>query len=740
MKMTTDGMQRPGVLAAGVAVLAISAVLTAAPIDKKSTTFALATSSKPASTSTKPATTKGASTKPKSTVVIVRTKLKMDAAETELTDLLAAGQKDDARVAALKVSYRMVERRMYEAAASAKSDDLRAVLALRADKLSDSQVAFDAFAARALEWRTLVAKAGSSKEEAKIKASLQAALKSMDAFEKATDKVSMEMEDGATLRKFVTEMFGPLEPAVLMDNNDVPLPNAWPELPKAPSLSANDLPAPEATATRLQKAPVTPDLREELQTVLPKLADAMSTPETANAATEQYKVYLDVLKFAEQLGSNEALSLDARTELNQQLRRSFVLFKDPRTRDSAMKRLAGVGGVASALTHLDQSALDPQQKQIVGAAMHQSIQKLNTPLTAKSAQQMLGSLDHLMTAYGQFTRMLEQQPMPSAKEEWKKVRLAGEAQMTTVIERLQTDAETARVEDTAKRLENVVRNFEVLASMPELIRRTESFKPKPPAGMVERRMVVWARAIAETPDSTNAAAEEIRLFARAAGVIESAHTDGPPPDADAQQLATITADRYKVLMTKATDNETKLLTALSSVGAPLGPLVQAVEADTRLRRATQSIMTIQNDGVLERLNRWGAWQLEASARTLLVTELTRTVANAYMAQTTINYVPLVEPSVSLAMAEDALDRLITMDRRLKEKLPVKATNWSLGYAAVVRSPTERTILISNADKFAQVCLQLNEAACNVDNGGSEDAVTGDLKSAIETLAGIGLDK
>ncbi len=462
---------------------------------------------------------------------------------------------------------------------------------------------------------------------------------------------------------------------------------------------------------------------------------------------------LDCLRLGAELGSSTVLDAKAQAEMNQQLLVGLALFKIERTRDSGLARLAGVGNVASILMHLEKSPLGPGQRQIVGAAMHGAVVKLASVVTAKAARDRLGILDHFLTTYDRFVKAADQSTLPTAVDEWGKVKAAGDKLVKATLDGLAADPDLPNLEDNVRRLGIVVANCNRLGAMPGAVKTAEQYKPKP-AGGVERRLLLMARGIADTPEINGVQATEFDAFQAALGTLGAIHAAFPRQTPDTL-MNKLSGDRYRQFIAKFLDSEQKLLTALATPNAPFAPLVAQLESEYALLRSVQDMLVLENAGggggnALTTLNAWGAWEVDPRACRRLIDLFDQALAAEFVAATagpgtTVAPAPATTaagtPLLSYADGKDALRNLADTVRRIAPALsappalPGGAAPWTSSYLQVVQWPTSQTALAGITEKLAVAEWLLNEAACDEANG-QEALARPLLLKAVELLAGL----
>ena len=704
--------------------------------------------SAPATPAAPTASTTAGTTKPALGQPLSRIKLKFDDTETQLAALLAApaiGTERDARAVAAQVSYRMIVRHLYEVALDAKTDDLRALAALKADTLANGAAAFDKLVSDTPKWQAAADAPATGEEQKKVKTRAQGALAALAAFEKSAAKANTDMETASILRKYMGDMLGALGPLTREDLGDAKLPVVWPEREaKGPApVNPDELPTVDATMARAQQSNIMPSLRNELQAILPQLHEGMAIPERAQESVEHYRLMLDCLSLGEQLGASTVLSAKAQAELSQQLLAGLALFKDARTRDSGRTRLAGVGNVASILSHLEKSPLPPAQQQAVGAAMHASVLKLTSAVSAQAARDRLGSLDRLVKTYDRYVKVKEQDTLPEAKEGWTDTKKAGDKLVKDTLDGLAANPDMD-MDENVRQLGVLVENCQRLSAMPALIKTAEQYKPKPEDG-VARRLIVIARGITATPATAGVSAAEFDGMQQAFATLASIHAAFPTETPDAL-MNKLSGDRYRQFIAKFLDSEQKLLTALATPNAAFAPLVWQVESEYALLRSVQDMLILENGGAgggnaLSRLNRWGGWQVDEAACQRLVKLFEQALAAEFVAATTRAGAPIPAapnppppPLLSYAASKTAIRNLADIVRRVEPGLAGETT-WTASYLEASQWPNNQTILGGVTERLAVAEWLLNEAACNEDNGLTWQAQPMILK-AVEVLGGL----
>lgn len=651
-----------------------------------------------------------------------RVQVLYDQLDEELLSLMMATGPEagkDVRVRGAKISYRVVLRDLYQAAEKEKNGQRRIELLLRADTLRNGSATFDAVAEKIPEIASAAAANAPAGQTAQQKA--LGAVKSFAAFEDVT-------RPGADGRvKPPLDAVAALQGVAAWESvGDVV---AWPvEGRKKPEEVATQrrLPAVAETILALQQAKISPALRQELQAILTPLQAEMAKPETAGAAEAWYRTMLDAVRLGEELAGNTTLDYGTRVALNKQLMMGLVFFKDPRTRGMGAARLAEVGRIADIVKELDRSQLTAEARSVVAPMISQALRKMGRPTGEAAGRKQLEEIRGFVSAYDAMSRAAAGPVSPALKTEWEKVRAAAEKQAETGLKAItlqygeEKKAATAKADDVPSvkeitaRMDKVRENLERLSAMGDVTRAVEALRPGS-GGVVERKMVVWARAIAAAPDGTGAGKEaaesaitDARAYGRAVALLTTLERE--LPDMVSPELTRVTGGQWERVLKAFQAPRGKLLAALTATGTITEKQVAEVEKEAMpLRAAAALAATGGLDKPLGRINAWGAWELSEKGVAFVKREADIAVRAAFNKDDPAANDPEESPLLSLEETLGVIRGVMLLDAAVSPKL--MGSGLSLVLAQVGR-PSEGAVMGDQAEALARASVLAEEAAAN----------------------------
>ncbi len=624
----------------------------------------------------------------------------------------------------VRISYLIVIRHFYKAARHTRNADLKASLTLRADELAAAAPAY-----QAIVKRVFAANAAGSAPPTPAMIAGYAALRRFENLGKA---FSARLHSKAALHHYVRQVLSPLLPLLAIDAPAPTPAQVWPPIPAAgqeatPVGPAREIPIAQ-TLLNIQRANLLPQVRRVLRQIVHQMQTG--SPAHLIAADEgYYRLMLGTLALAENLQASAALGTATQVRLNHELLVGLLLFKDPRTRAAATRRLTRLAFIAGALNTLEDAALPPRTKVVIGLRMHSAIRQLAHQRTARTGVAHLQALEQMIQSYSAFAIVAANAPAGPQQQAWQRCQEAAAKiiQRTTLM--LMDGYSNSAVQDATSRLATITKNLRLLLAMAAVQSQALIYRPVPING-VQRNIVRWTRDIGSQPDAMTRGARDFQRMQSSLAVLAHIRLAMPhhAPDKIIQRLSGGKYDQF-IKLFLATQRE--LINSLAQRHISPGGYVATLQRELLVFRCTRDLALLETRAKpLHRLNGWGAWFIASTPREMLNRELQEALEMQYIVATGGS--PRGDNWLTFDQAAPAIHALAVACRALNPALPTKVNSFSTLFLKAATFPPGNALLRSAMGHFQMAADWLNDAGYN-ENLGRTAAAKKMLRHAVAVL-------
>ncbi len=612
-------------------------------------------------------------------------------------------------------TYRLVIRNLYRNALRTANPQTSALLVLKADQLAAGLPAFDH-----LIIRTLPQSANAPGETPALKV-----IQGLREFLRAGNRVNVRLNSPADMEKYLAQRLGPLRALISAESDSVGAGaiSVWP-VRKSPATvveppaGAPGLPAIGQELTWVQSANLTPGMRRILRKVLLSLQSQMADPHQQKAAMRYYPVIVRCALLAAHLQAGTALSLPAQRRFNHRLELGLILFRDPRTRSSAVRRLMFINLIVSSLEALRQADLPAADYPGIKHCVHRAIAHLQEDSQAARYSSQLATISRLLSAYRSFRAAIAAPPTPMFQADRAKVQQAGSDDFQRVAATLATQYSAHDIAEGIFRLDQARQNIIRLLAMPPARQQALLYRPASALG-VKRNFVNWGRSIAKHPDSTGTGAQAFDHFQAVLNLLASIHLSmqGMPR---ADVVRKISDGRFNQAVKVFLTLQQKLINSLGSRNIAPDDVVKQLAQMHRLFMATRRLaILLDAHNPARRLNLWGGWYLPRPALRLLLRQCEESLVAEYRSITRPTTTSMAHESEEWADFHDAAGAIATvyyMTRHLNPQLNAPAGTWCTTYLCAITPPPPGAIMASHLGQIAAARRLIVSALFNRTHG------------------------
>lgn len=627
----------------------------------------------------------------------------------------------------VRITYLIAVRHLYKVARQTRNAPLRAALTLRADELAAAAPAFGK-----LVGQVFTANAPGAPPPTPANVAAYAALRR---FQTLGGKINQRIGSMGALARYTRQALVPLLPLVPLDLAGKASPDVWPQMPpSAHTTVQTTVPAPVSqTILNIQQANLRPSIRRAMRQIVTQL-ETGSPPHLIPGDEGYYHLMLGTLALAQNLQSSTVLGVQTQTKLNHQLLIGLLLFKDPRTRSAATRRLQRLGFIANALTTLEGSFLPPRTKLVIGTRMHSAIRGLSHQRTRPVSIAHLQALQQMIGSYTTFTMAAQNQPSPPQQAAWKNCLQAAAKIIKKTTIMLMDGYSSSAVTAATRHLNAITDNLGRLLAMPQTQAQALLNHPVPVTG-VQRNIVRWTREIGAQPDQITSAARNFDQMQSALNILAHIRVAMPhhAPDAILRRLS---AGKYDQFVTVFLDTQHKLVNSLAQRHLSPGAYIAKLRREYIVFRCTSDLAVLEApDKPLHRLNAWGAWYISKEAESILNQQLQEALASQYLYATGGNAVG--DNWLTFAQAAPAIHALAVACRLLDPALPNHTHSYSTLFLKAATFPPHNALLRRAMDHFQMAATILDDAAFNETLDHTE-AAKGIFRHAVKVLGQAGI--
>lgn len=621
---------------------------------------------------------------------------------------------DGLTAANLQETYRLVIRNLYRNSLRTNNPQAAAIMVLKADQLSAGLPAFDRMIAQLLP-----ASANAPGETPSL-----AVIKGLRKFLRSGRNVNTPLRSGAAIGKYLEKMLGPLDPLIKVEDPSISPDKitVWPVHIPQPNSAAvptakGVLPTIGRELTWIQGANLTPEMRQALRKILQSLQFQMSNPQTQPAAERYYPVILRCASLAAHLQAGAALSLTTQQQFNHRLLLGLILFRDPRTRPAAVRRLLFINLIVNSLEQLRQANLPTAENNAIKHRIHRAITKLQTDSQVAKYSGQLRLIGQLLGEYRTFMDTVSTPPSPMFRADQIHVRQAGADDFKRLATILAGEYSARDISECIYRLQMVISNLTRLRAMPAAQQQAILYHPASIIG-VKSNMVRWAKSIGSSPDSAGSGATKFDHFQAALNLLARVHLSMQSlPQADI--VRKMTGGRFEAAVKKFLKLQQKLIDSLGRRNVAPADLVGRLGEMRELFMTTAELaILLDSDAPAEKLNRWGGWQVPKRTLHLLLRQCEQSLE--------VEYRHITSPAGATSHGGDewarfrdaagAVAALSQMTRELNPQLNAKAGLWSSSYLRALTPPPPNAIFGPELGQIALAQRTLSAAEFNHGRG------------------------
>ncbi len=614
----------------------------------------------------------------------------------------------------LQETYRLVIRNLYRNSLRTNRPQVAAVMVLKADQLSAGLPAFDRLVAHLLP-----ASANAPGETPSL-----AVIKGLRQFLRAGRNVNTQLRTRAAIDKYLGKTLGPLGPLIQVEDPSINPDKitVWPvQIPRPNSTPApvakGALPAIGQEITWIQGANLTPEMRQALRKILLTLQSQMADRRTEPAAEMYYPVIVRCASLAAHLQAGAALSLATQQQFNHRLLLGLILFRDPRTRAAAVRRLLFINLIVNSLEQLRQANLPTAENNAIKHRIHRAIMKLQMDTEVAKYSAQLQKIGELLRAYRIFSTDVSAPPSAMFRADQIRVRQAGADDFNRLATILAGEYSARDISECIYRLKMVLANLTRLNAMPAAQQQAILYHPASIIG-VKANMVRWAKSISKNPDSAGSGAANFDHFQAALNLLAQIHLSMQSlPQANI--VRKMSGGRFEAAVRAFLKLQHKLTDSLGTRKVAPDDMVISLNQMRSLFAATAELaILLDSNAPAEKLNRWGGWQVPKRALHLLLKQCEESMV--------VKYRSITAPAGAMPQGGDqwanfrdasgAVAALYRMTKELNPQLNAKAGLWSTSYLRALTPPPPNAIFGSELGQIALAGRTLAAAEFNHNHG------------------------
>jgi len=605
-------------------------------------------------------------------------------------------------------TYLLVVRQYFKGSLSARDAALKSVLVLYGERLLRTYPEFSALVKHVLAHPTALVAANSA----------------LVKFQRATMTSEPQIDTWPTLEKYQKQVLDTLAPLVTAESVHAKTTVIWPTSPArtftaiAP-LPAKNLPPISQTIASLPEINIAAQLRNVFDGVLRQIQTRLLAHPGDTKAMHYYRIILRCLGLAEHLQRVTVLSLSTQKAFNHRLMLALLFFKDPRTRDGALRRLEFIGRIVDSMELISAVPVGPDDRAILTHRLHHIMTQLDRREHNDSSLQKLDAIDSFLkvaVALNHLNTKSVQSPYLNASN---RIKLAGRLLTTTTIKNLRSNVSIHRLRAAQMQLQVIAENLERVTSMPAARAQALLYHPQSASG-VTRNTVLWARAISVNPAVTTNAAEEYDRFSHTLALLASIHLQllHHAPTSILEELSAHQYLRFIALFRTVQQN---IINSLSTPHPAPSTLITQLHQQMQLLRAVHRLAwLVDQKQYLTDINIWGAWHWNRAARQMWLQQMMEVIAHRFERATGIKSAS--EAWISFKAASPAIQTMYRAVRAIAPNLHADTALWCVAYMQVTVRPPPDAIASAQWTNYTQACMSFDVAAASSHHGRFQPAI------------------
>ena len=613
---------------------------------------------------------------------------------------LPMGSDNPATSAEMEETYRLVIRHLYQSALHCKDTSLRSLIVLKADQLSAGLMDFDR------QMRKLL----SNKHP-----QIAAVTKACDNFYHASQHVNNAITSTGNLNTYLHKLLKPLAPLATMEFPGGTAPTVWPMMTKvqrswSPASINHELPGIGAEMSALQRANITPEMRQILRSILRQLQEGLNQPATRRQSQMYYGVILQCVNLAEHLQRGTVLPEGARSQFNHRLMLGLLFFKDPRTRAAAARKLEFISAVVHSIELLQTTGMPTSAKRELTRCMHETINKLQKTGDGRKYANRLHQLDDLLVKQHAFTQLIDHSHADYANTAWQRISRDGTSDLSQCATMLDKGFDRRAIQTYLRQVGQLSRNINCLMAMPASAQQALLYHPDSPVG-VQSNMARWARQIGSNPHGASAAVASFERFNDVLSLLASTHREmaahGPE-----RTLKTLSAGRYSLFVNKFLQTQRDLVNSLARPALASDKLIATLNRQRIIfRTSSQLAYLLEKANPLLQLNQWGAWHCNVGTVKAMLNQFEQILSVEFRKATRARHVTS-EAWTNFSTATPAINALAKACQNVVPQLNAPSKAWSTGWLQAYSPPPGNTFYRKDLTALSKACMFLNDAEFN----------------------------
>ena len=621
----------------------------------------------------------------------------------------------------LQETYRLVIRNLYRNSLRINHPRMAAIMALKADQLEAGLPAFDKLVSHLLP----------TSANAPGETPTLTVINGLRGFLKAARHVNTPLTNTSECYKYLQKMLGPLEPLISMESPAVN-PNkvvVWPvnapqQVSATGAMQSQSLPTIGQELSWIQGASLPPRMRQALRKILQELQVESADPQSQAAAVRYYPVIVRCAALAAHLQAGTVLTLSTQQRFNHRLLLGLLLFRDPRTRPAAIRRLLFINLIVNSLEQLRQANLPSAENHAIKHRIHRAITELQTDSQVAHYAQELKSLDALLRAYMALSAKFSDPPIAFFRMDQIRALRTGKDDFKHLATILDNEYSAHDITEGIYRLKMVVDNLNRLTAMPGAQLQAILYHPASIIG-VKANMARWAKSIGSSADSMGSGSRDFDHFQNALDLLAQIHLSmAQLPKADI--VRKMTGGRFDLAVKTFLKMQRKLTDSLGTQKvAPPELLAQLAQMRSLFATTRDLAMLLGANNPADKLNQWAGWRLNKKAMRLMLRQCEQTMVAKYLQVTAPAGTAAGNGGADQwAAFHDVAGAVLTlyeMTTRLNPQLHVNPTLWSGSYLLAITPPPYRAIMASRIGQLALARRALAAAYFNHRHGKLEAA-------------------
>ncbi len=604
---------------------------------------------------------------------------------------------------AVDETYLLIIRHYYQTAMHTRDASLRGALMLKADRLRKSYPVF----------ATLIAAQFANPP---LASHVESALKK---FQKASVGVNAAIINARSLNTYTAKLLGPLAPLMSVETPNFVASTAviWPVYTYAPAPAylpnKAKIPPIAQTLASLEQVNITPHLRHIFRSVLTQIqAQLADNPHNATAAV-YYRVILQCLRLAQHLQQVSILSLNAQAAFNHRLMLGLLFFKDPRTRNSAIRRLEFIGRIVHSMELIAGTPMSAVSRRVMDRRVHQIMSALDQSHHPRREVHQLDAINSFLVKARKFSAVEKQSPPAAYRIAWHRVVKSGEAQIVQTVHSLRHGVMIGELGQAAESMEVITGNLKRLSQMPQMLSEALLYKPIPQRG-ASLNLARWAVHIGMAPGAMSEGAQQFDRFRGALKILAGIHLQ-MLHSASAGIQNRLSSGRFTLFAEDFKKTQRGIINSLATRKPAPAALVEKLDEQMRLLRATSRLAwMLSASKPIARMNLWGGWHLSTGARHALKNQLEQAVAHRYQKDTGLTNAS--DAWISFSTADAAITSIYRAAKEITPKLTANPALWSTAYLQTTAPPPAEAICGFAWPNIAEACMLLNSSAANNGHG------------------------